>query len=189
MNATFSPTLEAYYTQWYELATSCTTVQYVLLASLAAQELLSLYHLLLGKDDENWDWDNSEQSLAGADDGQSLMSELLTSAGRELTSPEVWDDLAARVSRSRSPLHFLLQVARSRLVERFTGLSLNALLARMRGGIPHRDVARRRAGKLVEKVRSRHIESISSSTSDDSEFQSVHSSSSSPPSSTEESKQ
>ena len=182
MNATFSPTLS----HWYELASSCTTVQYVLLASLAAQELLSIYHLLCGLDDENWDWDLSQNDLRG-DDGQSLMSELLSSAESELSSPDVWNDLAARVSRTRSPMHFVMQVARSRLVERCTGLSINALLSRMRGGRPHRDVARRRAGKLIEKVRSRHIESVTSST--DSDFHSAASSASSSPSSssTEES--
>lgn len=188
MNATFSPSVQAYYGQLYELATSCTTLQYVLWASLAAQELLSLYHLASGRDDENWDWDGSEQSLAETDDdGQSLMSEILASASSELSCPEMYHDLMARVSRSRSPLHFVLQVARSRLAERVTGISLNALLSKIRGG-PHRDVARRRAGKLIEKVRGRHIESITSSN--DSEFQSVaSSSSSSPPSSTDESKE
>ena len=182
MNATFSPTLS----HWYELASSCTTIQYVLLASLAAQELLSLYHLVCGLDDENWDWDSSQKDLHG-DDGQSLMSELLSSAESELSSPDVWDDLVARVSRSRSPMHFVMQLARSKLCERCTGLSVNALLSRLRGGRPHRDVSRRRMGKLVEKVRGRHIESIVSSTTD-SEFHSAASSaSSSPSSSTEES--
>ena len=174
MNATISPTLAA--EQWW---------YYCLLASSIATELYNLYSIAIGADDENWDWDGSEQRHVGgedADTGQTLMAEILSTASSEFAQPEMWDDLVARVSRSRSPAHFCLQVARSKFAERVTGLSLNAFLKACRGGRPHRDVVRRRDGKLVEKIRSKHIDSVTSSTSSLDEFQSA---SSSPSSSTE----
>lgn len=166
---------------------SCTTIQYCLLVSVLANECAALYSIVIGADDENWDWDGSEQRHVGedADTGQTLMAEILSTASSEFAQPQMWDDLVARVSRSRSPAHFCMQVARSKFVERVTGLSLNAFLKACRGGRPHRDVVRRRDGKLVEKIRSKHIDSVTSSSSSLDEFQSACSSPSSSTESTE----
>lgn len=183
MNATIplSPTLSALYDSWYQSLNSCTTIQYCLLASVLFQEVLSCYHVITGADDENWDWDNSENDLKNGDDAMTIMSEILASASNTLSKPELWDDLWSRVSRSRSVGHFFVQVGRSHLVEHITGLSLNKMLKAFRGR-PHRDVQRRRCGKLVEKVKAHDIDSVTSSTTSE-EFQSA--ASSSPPSSTD----
>ena len=191
MNATFSPTLQTIYNQWYETSTTCTTVQYCLLLAVLCQELLSLFHLLQGADDENWDWNGSEQEtlVDNEDEGRTLMRNILTTASASLGEPALYEDLIARVSRSRSVSHFLVQVCRSKVAEKVTGLSLNSVLRYMQGS-PHRDVARRRAGKLVEKVRTVHIDSVTSSTATSTADSSTgteefHSASSSPPSSTD----
>lgn len=184
MNATIalSPTLSALYDSWYQSLNSCTTIQYCLLASVLFQEALSCYHVLTGADDENWDWDHSENDLkSGDDDAMNIMSEILASASSALSKPEIWDDLWSRVSRSRSVGHFFVQVGRSHLAEYMTGLSLNKMLKAFRGR-PHRDVQRRRCGKLLEKVKSADIDSVTSSSTSE-EFHSA--ASSSPPSSTD----